>query len=376
VSPRIEDLLRDLQNGVAARQLYPPEHPRVRDSLERIVNGAASLLARSDELSVFAVEDRVIHEGRALPGCEAIAHGLFHALRSRGYHRMTIRRGATVREFETLLGALAESGRSASGASLESSTNIRLSSLDSAGEKKEAASDAGAAAAAAVLAEQARALRGVWGGVLESHRLDVEAVAGIVLTLSKTIEENIGALLPMAELKSHDQYTATHITNVAILAMALGEVIGLPKKTVHDVGIAALLHDVGKLQVPTEILNTPEALTEAEIAALRRHPEEGARTLISSSGVPELAVVVAYEHHIRFDGGGYPAVPRGWKTNLASALTQIADVYDALRSDRPYRKGLDRERIRKMMTADAGTHFDPELLEAFFAHVVPAGEDG
>ena len=93
--------------------------------------------------------------------------------------------------------------------------------------------------------------------------------------------------------------------------------------------------------------------------------------LFSTAGTPELAVVVAFEHHLRFDGSGYPEVPSSWKTSLASAITQVADIYDALRSDRPYRKGLERDRIIAMMAADAGTHFDPVLLAAFFDRVVP-----
>jgi HD-GYP domain-containing protein (c-di-GMP phosphodiesterase class II) len=104
---------------------------------------------------------------------------------------------------------------------------------------------------------------------------------------------------------------------------------------------------------------------------MKRHPEDGARILLATEGVPELAVVVAYEHHVRFDGSGYPAVPRGWKTSLASAVTQVADIYDALRTDRPYRTGLDRDTIMAMMTADSGTHFEPALLAAFFELVVP-----
>ena len=197
------------------------------------------------------------------------------------------------------------------------------------------------------------------------------SVEQIVVALSKTVEENIGAMIPMASLKSYDEYTATHIINVALLAMALSEAVGLPDNVVHEVGIAALLHDVGKLKVPSSILNKPDRLTESEFAAVRLHPEEGARILFSTPRVPELAVIVAFEHHIRYEGGGYPLVPHGWKMNLGSAITQVADIYDALRTDRPYRRGLDRDTIVRMMRADACRQFDPDLLAAFFERVVP-----
>jgi putative nucleotidyltransferase with HDIG domain len=177
----------------------------------------------------------------------------------------------------------------------------------------------------------------------------------------------------MAAIKSHDEYTATHITNVAILAMGLAEALGLPSSGVRDVGLAALLHDVGKLAVPGEILNKPDRLTDEQYATMRRHPEDGARLLLATTGVPDLAVAVAYEHHIRYDGGGYPAVPRGWKTTLATAITQVADIYDALRTDRPYRPAHPHAVVEQMMLADSGAILDPELLDVFF-DVVVAGD--
>jgi putative nucleotidyltransferase with HDIG domain len=221
------------------------------------------------------------------------------------------------------------------------------------------------------LSAEAGRLGTLWTDVADNRSLDLDAVEGIVVALSKTVEENLGAMIPMATLKSHDEYTGTHIINVSLLAMALAEAVGVPSKTVHDVGIAALLHDVGKMKVPSEILNKPARLTEEEFAAIKRHPEEGSRMLLSTPGVPELAVIVAYEHHITCAGGGYPSVPKTWRTNLGSAITQVADIYDALRTDRPYRRGLDRDTIMRMMVADAGTHFDPELLKSFYNVVIP-----
>jgi HD-GYP domain-containing protein (c-di-GMP phosphodiesterase class II) len=356
-----------MQNAVAARHLYPPEHPRVREALDRIAAEAESLTASSGEVSVFVVEDRLIHDGDVLPGGEPIARGLFQTLRSCGYHRLTLRAGLGRGEIEGFLAALADAGRGGAPRSVRPTPHIGLSSLESDGSSPQTPDTA----ASIALAAHVPALSGVWSGIVGAGSFDLDTTEGIVLALSKTVQDNLGAMIPMAALKSHDEYTATHITNVAILAMALGEVIGLPRKVVHDVGVAALLHDVGKLKVPSEILNTPASLTDAQIQSLRRHPEEGARTLLATPGVPELAVIVAFEHHMRFEGGGYPAVPRTWKTNLASAVTQVADVYDALRSDRPYRRGLEREKIKLMMMSDSGSQFDPELLEAFFDHVVP-----
>jgi HD-GYP domain-containing protein (c-di-GMP phosphodiesterase class II) len=363
-SETVENILKAIQQGVSSRQLYPPEHPRIREGIERVRALVQEATARSSAVSVFVVEDKAVFEGAPLPGVEVAIRGFMQMLRAAGYDRLTLRRGATDEEIEVFIQALADCSRHIEIAPerLKPSRHIRLSSW---------VGTESAAIERGFLAEEVDTLREVWTDIVEARDLDLDAVEGIVFALAKTVDENLGAMIPMAALKNHDLYTATHITNVALLAMALAEAIELPPMLVHDVGIAALLHDVGKLWVPSGILKKPDRLSDEQLAIVKRHPEDGARILLATPGVPELAVIVAYEHHIRFDMGGYPLVPRTWKQNLGSAIVQVADIYDALRSDRPYRTGLDRDTIMAMMTADAGTGFEPTLLALFFEHVVP-----
>ncbi|HEY6554101.1 MAG TPA: HD domain-containing phosphohydrolase [Vicinamibacteria bacterium] len=365
MSAAIEGLLKALQHAVASQSLYPPEHPQIQDAADRALGFLREATARRSGISVFAIEDRIVYEGRPLTGVEAVNLPFLETLREAGYDRLTLRRGTSPAELAAFIGALAAAGKrtgEGSKAEVRPSRNIRLSALQ--GEGSEGL-DRG------FLAEEVDTLQDVWTDIVERGDLNLDAIEGIVMALAKTVEENLGAMIPMAALKSHDRYTATHITNVALLAMALAEAIELPPDRVHDVGIAALLHDVGKLKVPSEILNKPDRLNPEQLECMKRHPEDGARMLLATPGVPDLAVVVAYEHHVRFDGGGYPVLPRSWKPSLASAVTQVADVYDALRTDRPYRTGLDRDTIMAMMTADAGITFEPALLAAFFELVVP-----
>jgi putative nucleotidyltransferase with HDIG domain len=213
----------------------------------------------------------------------------------------------------------------------------------------------------------------VWTEISERQVLDAGALGEIVVALSHAITDSAGAMLPLAPLKSHDEYTFVHIINVAVLSMSLAEALGFDSHATHEVGIAALLHDVGKKAVPREVLNKTGRFTEAEFQMIQVHPVEGARILLRTPGVPEVAPIVAFEHHIRFDGGGYPRVPRGWQINLASRITQLADVFDALRTHRPYRPGMPLEKIVQIMKGDAGTFFDPDLLSIFLEHVVSRG---
>jgi len=199
----------------------------------------------------------------------------------------------------------------------------------------------------------------------------LEAVEKVLTPLVDIVRRDDGALLPLAALRSHDEYTATHITNVAVLTMALAQAIGYSDAAVRMIGIGALLHDVGKMKIPADILTAPGRLTAEQHVLVRRHPEIGARMLLETPGVSQLAVIVAYEHHLQADGGGYPSVPSGWRINLASEMTHVADVYDALRTHRPYRAGLDHLTIIEMMQRDRGTVFSEALLDIFLARVVP-----
>ena len=369
MSERVSQVLRDVQGAVAVRHLYPADHPRVTEALARVAQGVREATV-AGEISVYAIDQRVVCDGQPLASAEALSRGLFAWLAARGFHRLTLRPGATPGELASLVEALAAvaRGRDAD-VGLGSSPRIRLSAIDT-GDEGPAASG-GDGRSSLVLPDAGSALGRLWRGVLDQRALDVDALDLTVMALVGAIERTGGAMLPLAELRSHDDYTVAHIVNVALLTIALAQVVGFRPAVVRDIGVAAILHDVGKLKVPVEVLNAPGQLTDQQRELVRRHPEDGARMLMSTPGVPELAVTVAFEHHIHHDGGGYPSVPRGWQVNVASEMTHIADVFDALRSHRPYRAGLPLERAAQIMLGDAGTVFSPTLLQTFFETVAP-----
>ena len=365
MNERVDALLRDIQSAVSARNLYAADHPRVADSVCRVI-AAVQALTSDGDISVHAFDQRVVFHGMPLPSSDALSRGLFGWLAARGYHRLTLRPGITPGELSAFVTALSDLSRGGGTSPLDSSPNLRLSVMH-VGEQ----GGAEALAAGASIPEAGTALGTVWRQVMEHRTLALDALDATVLALIQTVEQHQGAMLPLASLRNHDDYTVVHIVNVAMLAVAFSEVLGMHGALVREVGIAALLHDIGKLRVPPEVLNAPGRLTEAQQALVRRHPADGARILIATPGVPEVAVTVAFEHHLHFAGGGYPEVPKGWRTNLASEIVHIADVYDALRSNRPYRAGLAHGAIARIMERDAGTVFSPPLLRTFFDAVMP-----
>jgi putative two-component system response regulator len=136
---------------------------------------------------------------------------------------------------------------------------------------------------------------------------------------------------------------------------------------VRAFGVAALLHDLGKTRVPLEVLNKPGRLSDAEREIMQRHPADGARLILASDRQLDLAAAVAYEHHIMIDGGGYPRRRQSRACHCASTLVHVCDVYDALRTRRPYREAWEQERVLQYIQDGAGTDFDPDTATRFVA---------
>jgi putative nucleotidyltransferase with HDIG domain len=166
-------------------------------------------------------------------------------------------------------------------------------------------------------------------------------------------------------MRNYDNYTFTHMVNVSILAMAQARAVGIDGKLLREFGISALMHDIGKVRTPKEILNKPDKLTDEEFAIMRRHVVDGAEILRRTPEMPVLAPVVAFEHHLRLDGSGYPRAVTRESLNLGSMLCAIADVYDAMRSQRVYQQAHPTDRILAVLKRNEGAQLDQNLVRRF-----------
>jgi len=145
----------------------------------------------------------------------------------------------------------------------------------------------------------------------------------------------------------------------------LAEYLGLGPREVRTFGVAGLLHDLGKVRIPREILVKPGQFTEQELQVMRRHPVEGAKIILEREKKLDLAAVVAYEHHIMLNGGGYPEFRYKRDCHYASKLVHVCDVYDALCTNRPYREAWESEMALAYLEEKAGTEFEPEITRGF-----------
>ena len=148
--------------------------------------------------------------------------------------------------------------------------------------------------------------------------------------------------------------------------MSQEEPLGFSGEHLHQIGVASLLHDVGKVLIPEELLNKPGKLSQDERKIIETHTVKGARYLMGIEGIPKLAVLCAMEHHLKYDGSGYPSMKGGWRPNIVSQLISIADVFDAMRSRRSYQGALPLQQITDVLSKGSGTSFNPQLVSHFF----------
>lgn len=203
----------------------------------------------------------------------------------------------------------------------------------------------------------------------QNKRIRMKTTRRLMQSLVNSIVDNESFMVGLTNLKNYDDYTLNHSVNVCILSVCLGRRLGLERKDLLDLGIASFFHDIGKLEIPTEILNKPGKLNDEEREIIERHPFLGAGKLVRHKelySLPVKALYVALEHHLRADLSGYP---RYWKKDsidIYSRIVEICDFFDAVTTKRPYRKkAFTRTEALQMMLEKSGTEFDPVLLKVF-----------
>jgi putative nucleotidyltransferase with HDIG domain len=217
------------------------------------------------------------------------------------------------------------------------------------------------------LSEEADVVSWMHDEVGAERRLPLAEAEMVIESLTSAMHQEGSAFVPLLMLKEFDQYTTTHALNVAVLAMGLAEQLRLSTREVRAYGIAGLLHDLGKVKVPVEIVQKPGALTPEEQAIMREHPVAGARMILDSDNRLDLSATVAFEHHIMIDGGGYPTRRTRRDCHHASTLVHVCDVFDALRTHRPYRVAWEANAIVEYIMQRAGTEFELDAARAFVA---------
>jgi len=223
-------------------------------------------------------------------------------------------------------------------------------------------------AAQEICARAKTAVVEMFSHVRMGRALELEHIGALVDDISSSIARHPNAFISLARLKSLNDYTYMHSVAVCALMIALGNQLNLPAALIRRVGMAGLLHDIGKMAIPGAILNKPGRLSGDELELVRTHPLEGEKTLLATSLLCDMVVDVCLHHHERIDGSGYPHQLVGDQISLFARMAAVCDVYDAITSDRAYNQGWDPAvAIQQMSTWDG--HFDDEVFRAFLKSV-------
>jgi putative nucleotidyltransferase with HDIG domain len=358
-----EELLRRLAASLRSAQLYSQGHPLIARNLDSLVDVVAALHTISPAIVVGIVGDELIVGDTPVSQAGTLAP-LIRRLRQLGIERITIERGVERRELD-LLTTFVSSARMDGDQvpPFPAMSNIRVGRVTA--EERTAEKPSDMTAFRQMYDRAVQSAEQVWESARTEQRPDPAEARGTVDALAEAVAENRPALLALTALREYDNYTFTHMVNVSILTMAQARALGVEGPLLREFGLAGLMHDIGKVKTPLEILNKAETLTPGEFDILKRHPVDGAEILRATPDIPALAPVVAFEHHLRLDGSGYPSPVSRRDLNLATRLCSIADVYDAMRSQRVYQGSFPTDRIMAVLRRKDGQHFDEHLVRRF-----------
>ena len=217
-----------------------------------------------------------------------------------------------------------------------------------------------------IVAQGRAATMRMFADVRLGKAIDAEHCLPLVDDITSSIDRNPGAIVSLARLKTSDDYTYMHSVAVCALMVALARQLELSDGDTREAGLAGLVHDLGKALMPRDILSKPGALTPAEYAVMRTHPQVGHDLLAETRGVGAPAMDVCLRHHEKMDGSGYPGGIAGPDLSLMARMGAVCDVYDAITSNRPYKTGWDpAQSIHKMAQWSRDGHFDNAVLQAF-----------
>lgn len=372
----VERLIAQVAGALTTSALYPPAHPAVAAALAQLRDGvgAACDERRQDALTFLRLDDEIVVDGRPLRTGALYLQPFIRALRRSDVARLTLARDVDPEECRALVDALAAGRRP------ESTARVVVGQVEiaSPGSQPGEPPPPGAGGRRGgeggdVSGRHVELARDVFARIRHEGVTGLDPVEELVWGLADAVARSTQAVLPTVPLKSHDEYTFVHSVNVSLLVLAQARGFGFDGPLLHAIGVAALLHDVGKLRVPLDVLNKAGKLSGDEWTTMASHAELGAWELGALANSAPLSILVAFEHHLRYDGEpNYPAVRTARAPTLASQLTAIADVYDAICTVRPYRRALSQAAALDVLRGRAGTFHDPYLVGQF-CHLVTAG---
>ena len=360
--------LNGFAQALSVMTLYPEGHPSRERSVDAAYEELDGLSIPGGHPTFTFLDDEVVFGREHLRELKSWDWG--KRLVAAGIQRLEFERKVSRDEFdgflEEILARLMLSAINTGEARQMRSLGIRFGAVGLQGQEQGGpAAPQETATLDLALGEEADTFRWLQTQVTENGSVPLLEAEAVVRSLSVAMHGDSQIVLPLLQLKEFDQYTTTHSLNVSVLAMGLAESLGCRPKEIRAIGVAGLLHDIGKIRIPLEVLTKPGKLSDEERLIMNQHPIDAARIIMQSDEDLGMAATVAYEHHVMLNGGGYPAMHYARDCTLASRLVHVCDVYDALSTKRPYRDAWPAERTMLYLEDRAGSEFDADLVAAF-----------
>jgi HD-GYP domain-containing protein (c-di-GMP phosphodiesterase class II) len=347
--------------------IYPDNHPQSISYMQETRRVLEEMFEAKKEITILLIGDSLMSDNRPL-NITASCEGAFaQILRNNAIERVSFMKGLVFAEFKEFIKCLSSGALSSMG----SKRHVGFGKLKIR-EHEDLNTDLDALYAVETGAfhevdtntaddKIKNIYRDTAGG-----KINLDDTNDIVRLFRDNLQKESNPLHLLAITKSNDEYTFTHTANVGILTLYFAEHLGFKGSYLNDIGVAAILHDVGKVTTPDSVLSKPGPLTPDERAVMEMHAMKGALSLIEQANIANIAVLTAFEHHMKYDGTGYPRVKGKWEQNIVSQMISVADVYDALRTMRPYRQEvMPMERVIQIFKNGSGTDFNPYLVERF-----------
>jgi HD-GYP domain-containing protein (c-di-GMP phosphodiesterase class II) len=369
-----KELVLALVASVRSLSLYPPEHPESKKKLDGLLKRLDLYLSQRPSLTLLLLGNEVIVEEMPLPELTKVLPKLLQRLDAIHLERILFRKGLRPEELITFLQLLVPLLQDPKDGEIVLAKNQDRLPHILAGrmplESKPQVSyeefvDVLKLARQSMLSFSAQ-LKELFSDVQGPlHDDKVSSAKGAVDTIQRMIKTKELPLKILIFQRSSDPSPYVHALNVCALSMGIAEQIGLEEAWIQEIGLGALLHDIGLYLSPSAFLSTTAVITLDEKNRYWDHPVRGAELLLATPGIPELVSIMAYEHHLQYNGQGFPAQQRPRELNLGSMIALIADTYDNLRRDRPEQRALDMTETLNAMNQGAGKDFHPLLFKAF-----------
>ena len=348
------EIISDIMTALSNCALYSANHHAVRHFSDKAIQRMTGTMVEG-ALDFTVLDNTLLFNQQRVEQKSLHINNFIKKLRRSGVEKLVIRSGVTVEELAGLIADLASAT-----AEPRSTHNISLGTVEV------MLRGNAESPVTSVIDQGVEHVKAIHRGLARFGTLDVVGLEEVVVSFVSTLEREANILRVVTPVKSYSEYTFAHTTNVTLISIFQAEALGLRGDILYEIGLAGLLHDVGKMFVPREILEKESKLEPSEWEIMKLHTVYGARHLARLDSIPRLAVIAAYEHHMRYDGTGYPDPRRRGKTqHVISQIVAISDFFDALRTERPYRRSLEVPVVVGLLEKSSGTDFNPFLVANF-----------